>query len=137
MCRPDQTSLSFYCPAGQYSSVSCNAGTITNVIGAESQSDCISCPPGYYCPNNASLAKTVECQAGTYCSGGTSSSSGNATCPIGHYCPAGTNEPIKCTPGSNCATSGLQVVTGNCTAGYYCLEGSTTATPTDGTQGNI
>jgi hypothetical protein len=107
------------------------------VIGAESQSDCVSCPPGYYCPNSASLSKVVECQAGTYCSGGVSVNTGTATCPIGHYCPAGTNEPIKCTPGQYCGTTGLQLPTGNCTAGYFCLEGSQLAAPTDGTQGNI
>lgn len=141
LCRPDEVSLSFYCPANQYSKVDCSQGTITNVIGAESQADCVSCPPGYYCPNSASLSKTVECKAGFYCSGGAYKDDGTGTgtgvCPDGFYCPSGTNEPIKCTPGKYCSGTGKQEPNGDCDAGYYCLEGSNTKTPTTASIGGI
>ena len=44
---------------------------------------------------------------------------------------------MPCTPGKYCATAGLSAATGNCAAGYYCNERATSATPTDGTTGNI
>lgn len=139
LCRPDQVSTSFYCPAGQWGKVDCSAGTITNVIGAYQQADCVSCPPGFYCPNSASLSKTVECKAGFYCSGGAYTDNGVGTgtgaCTDQHYCPSGTNEPINCTPGRYCSGTGLSAPTGSCTAGYYCLEGSNTATPSTGAMG--
>ena len=81
----------------------------------------------------------MQCPAGFYCSGGASkgdgTGSGAGVCPIGYYCPAGTNAPILCTPGKYCATTGLQTPTGDCTAGYYWLEGSSTATPSSGAMG--
>jgi hypothetical protein len=43
---------------------------------------------------------------------------------------------IPCTPGKYCGTTGLASETGDCTAGYYCKGGATSATPTDGTTGN-
>jgi len=140
LCRPDQSPLSFYCPSNQWSKVDCPNGQVTDVIGAETSADCVSCPPGYYCPNDLSLSKTVECKAGFYCSGGAykddGTGSGTGACLDKHYCPSGTNEPIKCTPGRYCSGTGLQAPTGDCNAGYYCLAGSNTATPTDGVMGN-
>ena len=141
LCRPDQSSLSFYCAAGKWGSDSCSVGTITDVIGAETQGDCIACPPGFYCPNSSSLSKTVECKAGFFCSGSAYTDDGTMTgtgvCTDGHYCPSGTNEPINCTPGKYCSGTSLQAPSGDCTQGYYCLEGSNTATPTTSTMGGL
>jgi hypothetical protein len=133
LCRPDQSSLSYYCPNNQYSRVSCSVGTFTDVIGAETQGDCANCPAGYYCPNSASLSKIVECPAGFYCTGGAytaDATAGNTlNCSDGYYCPSGSSMQVPCTPGKYCSGANLQSVTGDCNAGYFCVEGSNTATP--------
>ena len=89
LCRPDQSSRSYYCPDNSYSRVYCSNGKFTDVIGAETSADCVDCPPGFYCPNSDSLAKIVECPAGFYCSGGayTADATGTNTdsCTDGHY----------------------------------------------------
>lgn len=64
-----------------------------------------------------------------------------SNCPIGTMsnstglttsgqCPA-------CKGGYYCATSGLIEPTGQCDAGYYCDSGASTATPNDGTTGDV
>lgn len=89
--------------------------------------DCLECPKGFYCPNNAAdqFSKIVKCPAGLYCPGGAYSSTADNlktfTCPIGYYCPEGSNVPLPCKVGYYCATAGLSTPTGPCTAGYYCL----------------
>ena len=40
---------------------------------------------------------------------------------------------VPCDPGFYCQTSGLSNVTGECFAGYYCVEGSDSPTPTNDT----
>lgn len=140
LCRPDQSSQSYYCPDNAYSRVLCPDGQFTNIIGAETAADCVDCPPGFYCPNSLSSAKIVECPSGFYCDGqaytADGSGTGTYTCTDGHYCPSGSSHPIPCTPGSYCAGTGLQAPTGDCDQGYYCLEGSNTATPTGGAVGD-
>ena len=141
LCRPDQSSLSYYCPDNAYARVSCPNGKFTNIIGAETVADCVDCPPGFYCPNSASLSKIVECPSGFYCEGGayTADATGANTfqCTDAHYCPSGSSLPTPCTPGQYCTGLQLQAPSGDCTAGYYCLEGSNTPTPTDGVMGNL
>lgn len=78
-------------------------------------------------------------------------------CPAGHYCPTGTEGPIPCAPGtysnasatSTCAAcepgsycpryavTGDELATFRCSAGYYCLAGSTNATPSNATFGGL
>ena len=36
------------------------------------------------------------------------------------YCPLGSVAPVPCPRGQYCATSGLALPTGDCTAGSYC-----------------
>ena len=43
--------------------------------------------------------------------------------------------PSECTPGKYCATTDLAAVTGDCSAGFYCLLSATTATPSSTAQG--
>lgn len=51
-------------------------------------------------------------------------------CPTGHYCPAGSASPTSCPPGTYGATQGLSTsaCSGQCSLGYFCLLGSTSAT---------
>ena len=76
--------------------------------------------------------------------------SGIAVCPEGYYCPNGTGRNLKkcppgtysntnrlkreldcipCDAGKYCNDSGLTVPTGDCDAGYFCVQGVHTATP--------
>jgi hypothetical protein len=48
-----------------------------------------------------------------------------------------TVECFACDFGKYCMTPGLNQSEGPCSAGYYCLSGASTPTPTDGTTGNM
>lgn len=89
--------------------------------GSSSINDCWTCPPGYFCPNDATLPteKIQTCTEGYYCFEGVSAPT---ICPRGFYCPEGTNLPIPCPNGYYGATTGLisSSCSGPCTAGYYC-----------------
>ena len=72
-------------------------------------------------------------------------------CPVGHYCPLGSSDKQPCSmgyyldvtlqtdlsdcklcPGGQyCAGSGLELPTGNCSAGYYCPGGQNMSMPTE------
>lgn len=74
---------------------------------------------------------------------------GGGQCEAGYYCPSGSSSPISCPAGKYCMSQGLSSPTGDCyagylcsggqsspnaaasrcAAGYYCLEGATSATP--------
>ncbi len=63
----------------------------------------------------------------------------NTPCPVGTYMPSvGATACTTCPPGYYCDTTGLYDITAKpCTAGYVCLGGSSTPTPTDGTKGKL
>ena len=94
------------------------------------------CPAGYTWAAGATAFAASPCSAGKYCPAGSST---ETSCPAGTYNPyqkkATLTDCISCDPGSYWATAGLTAVTGQCTAGYFCTLGSTTATPTSGVGG--
>ena len=114
----------------------------------DSQDSCKTCPPGFYC--DATL------QNDTFCTHGVQNPQ---PCPMGHYCPSGTNYATEygcpngtfsdqiglqassdCTPcsgGMYCDREALTAPYGRCEAGYFCLSGSSSPTPTDGVTGDI
>ena len=132
-------SAGYYCPAGSISSTafSCPKGTYRSLTGGKSASDCASCTPGYYCPSLNTVNPT-NCPAGSYCPAGTIT-------PI--QCPSGTfdsalnlktsSDCTPCTAGNYCNSPGQTTITGSCTAGYYCIGGSTLQAPTDGVTGAL
>ncbi|CAK51383.1 hypothetical protein, conserved [Eimeria tenella] len=94
----------------------CPAGTYSETLGLADSSECLLCPPGFYCPQGSS--KTLNCPSGFYCPkgtqshlhfacpGGTYNPKKNAIdvveclpCPVGKYCPQGSAEPKDCPPG--------------------------------------
>lgn len=122
------------CPdASMYQATPCSAGYYQT---GTSQTACIRCPAGYYCPLMA---------VGDYTA---------YACPAQYYCPEGTSEPILCTDGYLCDSSvvstsqqsqypcpvGKYCIAGyqyDCEAGYLCISGATTPVPTDGSTGKI
>ena len=128
---------SFYCPAATTDKISCGAGKYSvSMLSSTENTDCQSCPPGFYCTDNAAEAKFQSCPLGYICASGSTSATGSALCLEGFYCPANHAAMIPCTPGFYCTGTGLSAVSGNCAVGYYCKEGAITDSPTDGTTGN-
>ncbi|TMS07192.1 Signal peptide, CUB and EGF-like domain-containing protein 1 [Larimichthys crocea] len=108
------------------------------------------CEAGYYCPAGSTSPNSTEYQ-------------GNSTksylCPSGHYCPSGTGYPLHCPTGSLSISRGLKEDDEcppcppglfcdrpaiaelsdalPCNAGYVCLGGSSSPTPSDGSHGYL
>ncbi|CAG9331890.1 unnamed protein product [Blepharisma stoltei] len=142
MTTPTACEAGYYCPQGSINHLECPAGTYNEKTQRWQLSDCLSCPPGKYCEGTSNVSWDGDCQEGYYCRGGAVQKNPNndaqgGKCPKGYYCPAGSVLPTKCTPGSYCATTTLDVVSGSCTQGYYCLEGATSPTPRDGVTGAV
>nr|XP_006821767.1 PREDICTED: uncharacterized protein LOC100369099 [Saccoglossus kowalevskii] len=90
-----------YCPAGSAVPAPCPVGYYSNSTGSKRPEDCIACDPGYF---NGTFVFDTGRQELSQCD--------------------------ECTPGKYCSSVGLQEVSGDCQAGYYCLAGSNTSTPT-------
>ena len=141
LCNPSITTISFYCPGGTRNYIQCSDGQYNMQIASYQPSDCLSCPQGYFCPQNptGSQGKVNACPAGNYCPTGTGSSQGTP-CQAGYYCPAGTALRYPCPPGFYCDIAGLTdttITTRLCAAGYYCMGQATVSNPNDGTTGVI
>ena len=127
------TATQFMTPAG-YFTVAGAAVTSPCIPGtyqtATATSACLTCPPGYYCPNYSMTTIALHlCPAGSFCPTGSINTS---PCPIGTYAENAGNDAkysgcTPCTPGSYCASEGLTAPTGLCTAGYYCTQNATMA----------
>eukprot|EP00347_Sterkiella_histriomuscorum_P024400 403331247 len=128
----------YYCPAGTTNKYAkqCPAGSYRNLVGATQSSDCGLCPTGHYCPTET--VETFVCPLGYYCPDGSTYAS---PCPIGTFgASVGLREESDCTScyaGRYCSQVGLSLPDGLCDAGYYCITGAFTATPTDGVTGDI
>ncbi|XP_022100039.1 zonadhesin-like [Acanthaster planci] len=116
------------CPSGTYQDEStqssckiCNAGYYCNVADAPiSDYTLYPCPIGYYCPNGTEYSTQYGCALGTY---------GNATMLERQ------DQCLDCPAGKYCDELGLSSYKGDCAAGFWCIGGSSTQTPTDGTTG--
>ena len=131
-----------YCPQGTESAnqYPCAIGTYNPATNADVVSLCLPCTAGSYCVSEGLAAVTGPCDAGWYCtlSGVVAQDSTNGgQCQPGDYCEEGSSSPTTCTAGMYCETVGLSAPTANCSDGYYCVGGAETATPTDGTTGDI
>jgi hypothetical protein len=122
-----------YTPSGSPNPVPCPVGTYNTQYG---QSSCAQCTARYYCPELGSTT-LIGCPAGSYCPTGSST-------PL--LCPAGTfsstpqlgnvSECTVCLPGKYCLTNGLQAVSGDCNAGYYCTLSSPVPNPVEQSYGD-
>lgn len=108
-----------YCPEGSPQHFFCPNSTYTNHTGS---SQCYDCPEGYYCVNRD---RADPCLPGHYCPAKTGADL--QLCPTGTYNPIyrlyDVSQCIQCDGGKYCQTAGLDQVTGNCSAGYYCQSG--------------
>ena len=127
-----------FCPGGGVNANQCMIGAMCPVSGMSAGA---ACPAGYYCPT-AGGSGGIPCPAGTYSTGGATSLSGCIPCPTGSYSTVGATSAActACPAGTYGNATGLTnaACSGQCTAGYYCLPGSSsqyggTATITSGT----
>lgn len=77
------------------------------------------------------MTEPIICPIGKYCILGSETP---VQCPIGTYNPVlgGTSistHCLNCPPGRYCANKGLSTPTGDCNAGYFCLESAETNRP--------
>ncbi|OAF72051.1 hypothetical protein A3Q56_00182 [Intoshia linei] len=148
---PSETKCSakFYCPQGTTVEIDCPIGFFCPIGTAEP----ITCSPGMYCEIKSLSVVTGLCDAGYYCTSGSSSKTPTGTngniCDKGFYCLAGSYIPVACPPGtyqpntnakalsdclpctagSYCIGSGLIEVSGTCKSGYFCKSGTVSPKP--------
>lgn len=95
--------IGHFCPAGTVLPIRCPEGKYTATTGAKMSSDCVDCPPGYYCIKNDSVARS---------------------CPKGHICPSHSISPTPCFLGTynpkTLKTASKDCL--NCPSGYFCDE---------------
>ena len=113
-----------YCPIGAIQMAMCPAGTFQPL---STNGTCVTCPQGYLCKVPGLIAVSEICPIQQYCEAGSA---------LGTYCFNGTygserglrsqSECLTCEPGQFC-THGM--ITGNCTAGYFCRRGQYTPAP--------
>lgn len=121
-----------YCPAGASAATSCPAGKYQPNQGAASLSDCLACPPGYYCSSIGRSSPNGQCTAGFYCEGGnTSPTPATAVCASGYYCPTGSVQQILCDE-TDYQSSTQQGACSTCATGSYCFDSNTQRTCTAG-----
>ena len=127
-----------FCTNGTVFPHGCPAGTFNSLSG---QSECVVCPPGYYCPANTSiLTEYLECPKGYYCPKGT-------PYPYTYPCPLQTfnnqtaqismSACLLCLPGMYCSGEGLAEPSGLCASGWFCILGSRSSQPTVAEEGGV
>ena len=118
----------YYSTAGSSAPIPCDAGYYAP---GSAQSECWECPAGFYCPNQTTIEYTT-CPSGFYCP---NASYTPTACPLGTYSTEdGLGNSSDCTPcdeGYYCGTNALPAPTGQCSPGFWCTFGSTTAEPVD------
>ncbi|XP_070825764.1 sushi, von Willebrand factor type A, EGF and pentraxin domain-containing protein 1-like [Chaetodon trifascialis] len=158
-CPPGLTlGLEFPCPPGTVQSqlgasspeacLLCPAGMFCSQPGQSRPTGL--CEAGFYCPAGSTSPNSTEYQG---------NSTRSLLCPSGHYCPSGAGYPLPCPIGSLSISRGLKrddecppCPPGMfcdrpaiaelsdalpCHAGYVCLGGSSSPTPSDGPHGYL
>ena len=144
----------YWCAAGSVSATAtmCRAGYYGDSLGMSSDTCTGKCPAGYHCPAGTSSSTSRPCtDAATYCPEASAApvhvplgfysidSRGDAvqesglnavnikSCETGKWCANGRWN--VCPAGTYGASLGLQTTacSGDCTAGYFCAKGSTSA----------
>lgn len=124
----DQCPEGHYCPFGTDFPIGCPAGTYQDLTN---QASCKPCQEGFYCYSNTSDYTSNVCPSGYYCPE-------NTTDPFEFPCPPGTFNNVTgqqgvqgclpCLAGSYCQGFGNSAPTDLCSQGWYCPNGSSSAT---------
>lgn len=126
----DLCHLGHICTGNNSQPIVCPDGSFSNVTGAIV---CTPCPAGLYCVSGLIM---LDCPPGYVCPEGTGLNW--TACPTGTYNPSSNGGSLEdclpCPGGRFCAGTAISdfngLDAGNCLAGYYCLEGINTPTPT-------
>ncbi|KAL7831753.1 hypothetical protein AOLI_G00293010 [Acnodon oligacanthus] len=146
-CPPGQTDdlalpcpVGHHCPPGSPAPVLCPSGTYQD---KQKQANCTICEAGFYCDESfgvGNLSVLQPCPKGHYCPKGTSYAM-QFPCPTGTYNPREGMDSLSgclpCPSGHFCPTVGLTEPAGLCFSGYWCKEGSHTASPSAGRSGSL
>ncbi|CAG5113760.1 Oidioi.mRNA.OKI2018_I69.chr2.g7850.t1.cds [Oikopleura dioica] len=108
-----------FCVAGSDEIQLCAAGTFNSYEGARNQTDCTTCPGGYYClDGTAAIDESIRCLPGYFCPPGTKAQTENM-CQPDYYCPTGASAMQPCDAGFY-SISPLASECKPCEPGYYC-----------------
>ena len=130
------------CPQGSFCAAAtspelCNAGTYSDQINLQNQSECSDCPAGYICRESGMnlspvintsplISNSESCPAGYFCSSQTSILVNDPSnlCEKGFKCPLGSSaqNQTRCESGQFQSQIG-QSTCDSCLAGYYCSAG--------------
>ncbi len=140
-----------YCPEGSAIPSRCYRGTYNDLTGKSAPADCLACPAGKVCSQDGLTNSDLTCDPGYYCIQGASMSQPldgiiGGLCGEGTYCPRGASVPLVCPSGTfnvfkGCKSSddclncpfGFVCNDNNgtnqlCEPGYYCPGGTSTPT---------
>ncbi|XP_028816958.1 zonadhesin [Denticeps clupeoides] len=118
-----------FCPRGSAQPVPCPPGTFLGRIAAQSETDCILCSPGFYCPDWAQTSVLLPCPGGWFCPAGSSSGhQPDCQCTPGNACPVGSVGPTAC-PAGTYQSLPLQYVCLQCPPAFFCEEGTSVPRP--------
>ncbi|CDI82519.1 hypothetical protein, conserved [Eimeria praecox] len=126
LTKEDQCPKGHYCLEGSQQAIPCPPGTYADEQGLANDLG-----SGSYCPMEGSSEPGLACPEGYSCPLGTAVP---RKCLQGTWCPAGSGEPQQCPPGALCpgtySSEPGMTACQPCTAGYVCLEGCNSRTPT-------
>lgn len=121
--------VAHYCESNTQEPVPCPAGTFNNRTMITSEGECQPCLPGYYCELPGLENPNGLCDAGFYCTEGSTSprppsvSSTGGPCPVGSSCVEGSSVQKPCSAGYYSPTEQAVSCT-ECPNGYYCIVAS-------------
>ncbi|KAE9138231.1 hypothetical protein PF007_g1495 [Phytophthora fragariae] len=129
--------IGYYCPerTQRATQFPCLPGSFGNQTRLQDISQCTSAPGGTYIDEPAAVKPKGNCRSGFYCSGGsptgtpTETTATGGPCLPGTNCPEGSAVPIVCDAGAYCSSTNTDAAL-PCHEGFYCVQGSYTATPT-------
>ncbi|KAL2085398.1 hypothetical protein ACEWY4_018718 [Coilia grayii] len=105
------------------------SGTFLGWRGAELDSNCTSCSPGFYCPDWGQTSVQRLCPEGWFCPAGSEAGvHPDQQCLVGHACPSGSAEPSVC-PAGTYQPAPAHASCRPCPAGFFCLEGTSVPWP--------
>lgn len=85
--------------AGATEKTPCPAGSYNPAEVAHGPTDCILCPPGFYCEGSVDVEPTGLCSAGYVCERAASHPK-QSPAPKGHYSTEGSDAAISCQKGT-------------------------------------